>query len=190
MRKSYVIPAIIACIICAVGIWFVFVGYPVETYRDQRVRAGKMWTLVNIISPHSPADSYVEVNGKRFRRVLGLPPFYIQLPQSHWILFVTGDGSGRITFHLSDPRARDVTAIDGGKVNFGGHIGSKRAPGEAYTDFIEKETSNELVLASRYPRARTRLFVDLTAKRLDHIEYEEFGEDGQVAKHQIYKGPM
>jgi hypothetical protein len=52
--------------------------------------------------------------------------------------------------------------FDGGKSGFGGHICSHREAGEPFTDFVEKVSSNELWLASKYPDGKNVYVMSLS----------------------------
>lgn len=189
MKKNITF-CLIAFVVILLICWFCIRGSPVEVYRDSHVRIGKMKNLASLLSPHSDQDYYLEIGGKRYSHVLGLPPCYLALKDSQRLLFVTENGSMEITFHLVDLLSMKSTKIFGGKLNFGGHIGSKRNPGEPNTDYVENESSKELILVSMYSHARLRIIINLVDHKVDRIEYDEFDEQQKVKTHKVHEGTL
>jgi hypothetical protein len=106
------------------------------------------------------------------------------------LLFVTRDAHtlDAATFHIFDPQTRGETLIKGNGLNFGSNIGAPRSSGEAYTDFVESEGPNELVLVTAYPGARNRIVLDIANKTVRSSEYNEFSNEGIVTNRILYRG--
>jgi hypothetical protein len=178
---------LLACAVAAGAFirYFVF-GTPVVTYRDENVACGKVRRPLDALAVHSGGESFIRVGGKTYRGVRGLQPFYLRLPRLHSILFVTDVGRDGVEFHIvrigdwAEARIRDE------KLSFGSHIGYPDTPGSPYTDFVEKEGPDELVLATRYPRARTLVFLDLKARLVTKVEYDELDESGRSVVRHVY----
>jgi hypothetical protein len=126
------------------------------------------------------------MQGRTYRGVRGLEPFYLKLPLLNAILFVTNTGRDSLAFHVIALSNLTEMKIPGEKLSFGNHIGYPDSPGSPYTDYVDKESSKELVIATRYPHARTRVFLDLQAKEIAKVDYDEFDEVGNVKAHSVY----
>ncbi len=161
-------------------------GTPVVTGSDTYVAWGTVRRPTDIVLAHQGREPFIRVNGRTYPDVKGLPPFYLRLPELNSILFVTVAGRDAIEFHIVDVRSWADAKIRGEKLSFGGHIGDPDPPGSPYTDFVEGEASNRIVVATQYPRARTRIFLDLSARRVEKVEYEEFDKNGQLGQRHVY----
>jgi hypothetical protein len=164
----------IAILGAAIAGYFVlcFPSRRVEIYRDQFVRAGDLVSPISLIAPHVDRPHYLSVFGETYRGVQGLKPFYLEVPALNSILFVTGDDDQ--TFHLVNLKTKKHLRVNASKTGFGGHISSVRQTGEAYTDFVERVTTNFVTVATQYPEAKKSFFLDFNAGRLDRIVYEEY----------------
>ena len=147
-------------------------GWRVQAYRDGQVSAGEIVTPVNFISPHADVTHYLTVFGRTYRGVQGMKPFYLAIPDLNSILFVTGDGDQ--VFHLVNLGTKRERHITAEKSGFGGHIGSARAAGEPYTDFVVSATTNRVVVASEYPDAKKSLYLDFGAGKIQQVVYEKY----------------
>jgi len=190
MRRLPSLGFLLVLLVCAVAVtafvrYFVL-GTPVVTYRDELVTCGKVRRPMDALAVHSRGENFIRVGGRTYRGVRGLQPFYLRLPQLNSILFVTDAGGDGVDFHIIKVGDWAEVRIHGEKLSFGGHIGDPDPPGSPYTDFVERESSGELVLATQYPRARTRVFLNLESRKVTKVEYDEFDNDGRMKLHQVY----
>lgn len=161
-------------------------GTPVVTYKDDIIAWGTVHRPLDTLAVHSGSENFIRVDGRIYRRVRGLPPFYLRLPLLHSILFVTDVGNDRVDFHFVKLESWTEVIIHGERLSFGGHIGDPNPPGSAYTDYVDKEAAGEIVLATRYPHARTRVFLDLPARKVTKVDYDEFDDEGRIKIHRVY----
>src|SRR5262249_6469599 len=126
-------PALLAYAACGgllVIVWLLaFYGWRQETYRSDGVSAGRVRTLLTLVSAHSGEECYLKAWGRTYRGVRGVQPFYLEVPALDSILFVTVGHSGRATFHIVRRCGGREVRVDGGRAEFGGHIGSHRTAG-------------------------------------------------------------
>jgi hypothetical protein len=175
------VSAIVASALVALLVVF-FRGWRVETFRDQRVRAGDIVTPLSLIAVHMDNPHFLTVFGRTYRRVRGLRPFYLDVPGLDSILFVTGEDDQ--IFYLVDLKSKKVLRVNADKCGFGGHIGSFRGAGEPYTDFVDSATSNCVVVASQYPDAKKSFYLDFNAGKLQKVVYEKY--ENQVTNRSVY----
>jgi len=172
-------------IAAAIFIQYVLVGTDVVTYKDGFITCGVVRHPLDALAVHSSRVNFIRVGGKTYTHVRGLQPFYLRLQKLNSILFVTDAGEDGAEFHVVRIGDWNETTIYGKKIGFGGHIGDPDIPGSPYTEFVENQGSNEIVLATSYPSARLRIFLDLKAKKLIKLEYDEL--DGErVKEHHVY----
>ncbi len=165
---------------------YCFWARPVQTYADQYVTAGEMRRPIQNISVHSSSEHYIKINGKTYRGVRGMAPFYLEVPELHSILFVNEEVKDRAVFHLVNVENGQEIRVDGKKSSFGHHIGSTRKPGDNFTDYVKKADSNQLILGTRYLGGRKEIHLNLRSKEVDRIEDEFFDRIGQTNRHDIY----
>jgi hypothetical protein len=155
-------------------------------YRDQIVTVGEMINLRSLMNLHGEPAKYLRTQGRTFDNVCGLPPCYLTIPELGAILFVTRNYHQDPIFHIIDLATGKETRINGPYADFGGHIGSGRPNGQPYTDFVERADSNRIVVASAYPGAKKRYYLDLAGKRLERVVYDELDGQGRIKKTTVY----
>lgn len=166
----------------------VFLLWPrrVETYRDKQVVAGQIRRPIYELAVHVSTPQFLVVNGRTYKGVKGVAPFYLEVPQLNSILFVT-EAAGGITFHLVNVETKKAISIAGGDETFGGNIGGKQnTPDEPYGDFIEHADQNQIVAATRYPDAKKYFYLDLTSKKLSKVVYDAYDSSGHTTNHAVY----
>lgn len=188
MRRSigFVLLALLLVALAALFARYFILGTPVVTYKDDIVSCGAVRRPLDLLAVHSGRENFIRVGGRTYRGVRGLQPFYLRLPLLDSILFVTSSGSDALEFHIVKTEDCKEVTIKGEKLSFGGHIGDPDPPGSPYTDYVDKESLDELVLATRYPLARTRVFLNLRAKKVTKVDYDEFDEQGRIKAHSVY----
>jgi len=188
-RKAGV-PILVFVLLCAVGavafVRYFVLGVPVITYNSGLVASGVVRRPLDTLAVHASRENFLRVGGKIYRRVRGLQPFYLRLPQLQSILFITDVGRDGADFHIVRTNDWSELRIRGEKLSFGGHIGDPDPAGSPYTDFVEKEDNGELVLATKYPRARTLVFLDLKERKVSKVVYNEFDEAGRTNSQSVY----
>jgi hypothetical protein len=170
----------------ALFVRYFVLGTPVVAYKDDIVSCGTVRRPLDTLAVHSGPENFIRVGGRMYRGVRGLQPYYLRLPLLKSILFVTSAASDAVEFHIVKVGDWTEVKVRGEKLSFGGHIGDPDPPGSPYTDYVEKESAKELVLATRYPHAKTRVFLDLQAKTVTKVDYDEFDEAGRLKAHRVY----
>ena len=141
-------------------------------YRDANVST-KFSLPMFLIFPdiHGSREGRTDIvfNGKTYRNVRGLKPYYIAVPQLDSILFVTVGTN--VTFHLARLDTKQVTHIDGGGSGFGTWIGWDSTYPPGVSNFVSSAVSNGLMLvtlnmATVNGQTRVTEYLDLRNKRL------------------------
>jgi len=132
---------------------------------------------------HSGEQHYIKCGGKTYFNVRGLEPFYITVPGTESILFVTESASRSATFHIFNTNTQSELEIPGDTSDFGSNLNANPAPGSAYSDFIEKASDDGIVLATQYPEFKKLTFLDLKQKRVERVESEWMDESGHIQRH-------
>lgn len=151
---------IIGCVLCTRGI-------RIEKYRDSKVKGGVIMRPWNWIS-HASGSNYLMVDGKTYRGVRGLAPYYLEVPGMNAILFVTEE-SGRITFHIHDFSTKEDIQIVGGS-GFGWGIGGERTLSGKYRDDIESVVSNRITLVRKTLDGQVATVLNLSTKSVEGSE--------------------
>ena len=179
--QRYVKVALIA--LAALGIVVVFFrGFPVEKYRDGKVSAGEIRRPWDVFTAHVSRPQYLKVGGRMYRRVRGSAPYYLDVPGTNSILFVTQD-AGHITFHIFDLNRKEDVQIDGGTSGFGWHLGK---PGDKFSDYIEVAKSNRITLVKGTHDWMEKIALNLTNKGVERTETLYFDASGQVTNRSIH----
>jgi hypothetical protein len=177
---------LVVILLCFVATVSTSCAHEVQTYHDKYVSAGELHSPFEILNPHMGGWSYIKVNGKTYKKVCGVAPFYLKIPELDSILFVTGDE--KKTFHIFNLKTKREIAIPGGSISFGGNIGAPRKPGEPLTDWVESANTNEIVLASQglpygtHPSVRILITINLKAKKMEKVEAEYHDKDGKLVR--------
>ncbi len=162
---------------------FGFLAGGAETYRDKNVQAGEIESPISAFSVHSSKTQYLIVNGKTYKGIRGLKPYYLDIPKLNSILFVTEGSKYRVTFHLVNLELKREISIDGGTSGFGSSIGSGTKPGEQFSDYIENVQSNKVTIATRSLSWKETSLLNLDSKRIERQETFLYDASGKVTNH-------
>jgi hypothetical protein len=176
---------IVLAALLAAGAIACFVGKHVETYRDHNVKAGEIHTPLSDFAVHVSEPQYLTINGKTYKGVRGLKPFYLDIPELNSILFVTEAGGEKVTFHIISLQSKKETAIDGGTSGFGWAIGSGLKSGEKGSDHIESVQSNKITIAKRSLNWKEITVLNLDAKRVERQEVYNYDQNGNTTNHSV-----
>jgi hypothetical protein len=129
-----------------------------------------------LISPHLWTEQTLYVQGKKFDRVKGRPPFFLSVTNSDRIFFVTEDKThNEITYHLYSLRDRFDIAVDGRFTSFGYEIGNNDPYDSERIDWIEWD---KMAVSKGTKDRRTIYILDL-GKRIAvsarYVDYDGFG---------------
>lgn len=117
----------------------------------------------------------ITFDGKTYRNVRGLKPYYISVPKLDSILFVTGVTNA--TFYLARLDTRQITKIDGGNSPFGTWTGWDSSYPVGASNFVASADSNGLSLVTLNDRKRVTEYLDLKKKQVE-ARKEELINDG------------
>jgi hypothetical protein len=165
------IPVLIVCFL----LFVLAIGcrHKIETFSDSTASGGELRSPFQDLFAHISEDHYLKINGKTFSNIIGGPPYYLEVPDLHSVLFVTGnEDKGDVKFHILSRKTGQETVIHGGQLHFGFDIGAPRKPGEAYTDFVQKASSNEVTLVSQGSKARVIIVLNLRSNKVERVEKE------------------
>jgi hypothetical protein len=179
---------LIAPLICLVVVIIVVVllrGIGFEKYRDNKVVAGEIRRPWDVFAAHISRPQYLTVAGKTYRGIRGLAPYYLDVPGTNSILFVTQATGDHITFHLLNLNTKEEVQIDGGTCGFGWGIGGSRKPGEKFTDYIESADSNRITVAIHSGDWKETLVLNLVTKSIERVETVYFNASGQVTNRSV-----
>jgi hypothetical protein len=183
-RKLSIVIA--AGLLIITGVWFIVLGWKTQTYANGTISGGRLVRALSYFSAHSSEECYLEIKGVTFRNVRGLAPYYLDIPECHWILFVTENLRERATINILRRDTNELTRIYAGTCSFGNHIGSKRQAGEAFTDYVGGITNGMLFLVSRYLDGKNVYVIDLAKKRVERIDRYDYNQDGKVIDQETY----
>jgi len=122
-----------------------------QQFQNQYASGGVLRPLLPTVFVHSYSESYyLKVGGRTFSHVRGLPPYYLEVPQLHSLLFVTGEVDNGATFHLFNLTSKKFKTIQCGMETetYGWDIGAPRKKGEQFSEWIENASSNRVTFAS------------------------------------------
>lgn len=164
---------------CGVAAFF-FKERRIEYYRDQQVSGGELRTLFNEIAVHASPKQYLIVNGTMYKGIRGQKPYYLNVPKSELIVFVTESAGYKVTFHILNLVTGKEDAIDGGSSGFGWSIGSGAKPGDLGSDYVEEAKSNFVTLVKRSFTWKEITTLNLVTKRVEQVEVINYGSKGNV----------
>jgi hypothetical protein len=160
-------------------------GQQVETYRDKNVVAKEENPPGFPFNVHGSKTTYLIVNGKTYKGVRGTPPYYLDIPQLNSILFVTEERNGKVTFHLANLQTKKEIAIDGDESGFGGHIGSKKKPGEIMSDYVEKVEPPRVLIAKRSLNWTEITTLNVDSKKVERLDTFFYDQNDQITNHLV-----
>ena len=132
-------------------------------YEDERVVVTERVSFY-VIPPnvHAGSDTIsMRLFGKRYKEVRGTPPYYLEIPGTESILFVTGRDydEGQATVHIVDLKTKKRFSF----AAHDSHIGSDIGAGE----FIEGLGDGKFIVSSERFNCRFTNYLDLKTKKLE-----------------------
>jgi len=115
---------------------------------------------------HVSDINVIIIDGTRFERVRGFKPFYLQVPGSNSILFVTDESDYSVKYHCFDMDMDRDTVIDAQSSVFGRSIGLNTAE-----DVITNVNNGKILLCNLDTNARSvdQRLHDLTSTRTFYL---------------------
>lgn len=179
---------LIASLICLamVGVAVIaFRGVGVEKYRDKKIVAGEIRRPWDIFAAHISRPQYLTVAGKTYSGIRGLAPYYLDVPGTNSILFVTQTAGDHIMFHIFNLSTKEDIQINGGTSGFGWGIGGSRKAGEKYTDYIESADPNHITISIHSGDWKETTVLNLATKCIERTETVRFNESGEVTNRSV-----
>ena len=154
MRIGLAVSATVLCL-AAVGVLGTTGGrHKVQQFKDKNASGGEMRSPFQNVFAHLNQEFYLTVNGKTFRDVRGTVPFYLEVPQLHSIVFVTGKMDCPSIFHVYDLQSKQEKTVESGPIGFGWDMGGTNKPGAPWTVYVLKATTNEITMAWQGDKGR------------------------------------
>jgi hypothetical protein len=183
-----------AALIAVIGIWVFWItmirGVGFESYRDAKVSAGEVRRLWDIVAAHISRPTYLSVGGRVYHRVRGVAPYYLEVPGTNSILFVTQTPDDHITYHIFNLKTKEDIQIDGDHSGFGGSIGAAKSPGYRFGDRIESADTTRMTISTRTEGCKETMILNLNTKREEQLETLRYDAHGQVTNRSVKMSPM
>lgn len=177
IKQSYLKPVAVVVGLILVGYVF-FHGIKMRNYHDDKVSTGELWRPFNLVFAHMERPPYLTVRGKTYVHVRGLPPHYLNVPNSSRILFAANKGYSCVIY-IVDLVSGVSVEIPGNGSSFGGNVGGiDRPAGGAFTDWIESASNDEIVLATRNDITKVRIVLDLARRVVKQQETVPLNPNG------------
>jgi hypothetical protein len=133
-------------------------------YKDDKVTVTETLHSYIPFSVHVGVSDVISITvfGKRYKDVRGTAPYYLEIPGTNLILFVTGpdhNGSGKAVVHLVNTGTKAEVHFPA----YDSHIGSNICLPEKQAEFekVESVTTNELVISAGFLDRRYHYYLDL-----------------------------
>jgi len=168
------------CVVC-----YCAVASTEVIYKDDKVTVTETLHSYFPFSAHAGISDTISIKvfGKTYKDVRGWQPYYLEIPGTNWILFVTGpdhNGSGNAVVHLVNLNTKEEKHLRA----YDSHIGSNICPREKQTERrfekIESVTTNEVVISAGFLDRRYRYYLNLAKP--------EFEKEEGVEPDPIFKG--
>ncbi|MES2308410.1 MAG: hypothetical protein V4507_06075 [Verrucomicrobiota bacterium] len=157
-------------ILFLLALLFLFKEYKEVQFNDGRISYGAIYRPILCISPHISPRSYLSVNGKIYKDVYGVPPYYIKDDQEKYLIFVTkvsNDNSEKKQVHFLNLKDDFKAEINVDSSYFGWDIGTKN-------DFATILDSDRVMLVSDGLSDRKEtLIINLKTKTLESKNTEK-----------------
>jgi len=165
MRMRLAITAV-TLFLASFGVFATGCRYKLQQFQDKNASGGELRSPLQKIFAHLSEEFYIKVNGKTFKDVRGTLPFYLEIPQLHSILFVTGKMDCPARFHVCDLKTKREKIIEGGPVGFGWDIGGSKKQGEPWTVSLVNATTNKVTLAWKTQEKEALIVLNLNSGRV------------------------
>lgn len=162
--------AISAAVLCLAVVGFLSVtgcSHKVQQFEDKNASGGEVRLPFQSVFAHLSQEFYLTVNGKTFRNVRGTVPFYLEVPQLHSIVFVTGKMDYSSIVHVYDLQSKEEKTFENGPIGFGWDVGGTNQPGAPWTVYVLKATTNEITLAWHAEKGRDLITLKLDSRRVE-----------------------
>jgi hypothetical protein len=149
-----------------------------DTNESNSIRVKHEWSLRNFVSPCGGTEPALIVNGHKYRDVMGSAPYYVAIPSSNMIYFVTSGKSYTSVCHFYDLGRKKDTKIVLNATELGNYVGKQ--DGRSVT--IESITNSIALVACRYWNRTTVYNIDLNKRKLIATDTLLFGVRSNIVE--------
>ena len=144
-------------------------------FKDDKVTVTETLHSYIPFSAHAGISDTISITvfGKTYKGVRGWQPFYLEIPGTNLILFVTGpdhNGSGNAVVHLINLKTKDEKHFRAYDSHIGSNIHPKEKQTEQNFEKIENVTNNTVVISAGFLDRRYRYYLDLAKPSFEKEE--------------------
>jgi hypothetical protein len=157
-----------------------------------RIHSGTKFSITRFISVHESPIHVLTIDGKRFEGVCGFKPFYLRVPDSNMIVFVTEklDYPYETVWHVFDMDTDDDLAIShqslsgfGNTIGFSGgfeHDSVKMSDRQIILCCDDSNAVSTLPYLSTLHEIRQSIYIDLVKRALVADKTVYYDKDGKI----------
>lgn len=183
MKKWIILFLALALAAVAIG---VLTPHKIVTFANANVSGGVIRSFLNDIAPHISEGTFLKIGDRTYKNLRGVEPYYLAIPAIEAILFMVEGRNDNVTIHVVFLSDHKDIEFEAGEFGLGSNIGSKRAPGEKMTDYIESADLNHIVYAARFNDRKETIALNLATRTLGQRELFEYNSNGEVTNHLVY----
>lgn len=161
-------------------------GFPDKEW-PWRIRSRTKFSITRFISVHESPVHVLMIDGRRFEGVRGFKPYYLRVPESNLIVFVTDDWHSpdpKTVWHVFNMDTDDDIAVSHSSLSgFGDTIGFS---GGSDHDFVEKTGDGQIVLCCDDKNAVSVLPSLSTLYEVKNLVYIDLAKRALVAEKTVY----
>jgi len=148
-------------------------GYTQTNDWSKRIISKTHRPVASFLNPHVSDVNILIIDGRRFKDVRGLKKFYMTVPGTNSIVFVTDEKDYSVTFHVFNMDTDEDIAIPAHGSVFGQTIGSPKPE-----DSVKAGDKGKIVLSTRFgPDVITDAIVELDLVRKVIVSKKTFYYD-------------
>jgi hypothetical protein len=174
----------------AVAVIFLFVAIALfnsssaDKVWPKRIRSRTKYPLKMLLNPHVSEISVLTIDGKRFENVRGFKPFYLRVPATNMIVFVSDEKDYSVVFHVFNMDTDEDISIRASSISsFGREIGSSSS---FACDSVEKMDGGQIILCNDDKDAKSTLLSLSTLYEVKSLVFIDLGKRALVADKTIY----
>jgi hypothetical protein len=142
-------------------------------------------STIQYLNVHGGTDTEVlTMWGRTFKNVRGLDPCYLEIPNRHMVLFVTGRtyNGGQAVVHLADTATRRIRDFPAHDSKIGYNIGPDKTNG---VERVFSLDGDKLIIEARFLDERSKYFIDLSVPRFEREELDLVDPVSKQFKHYV-----
>jgi hypothetical protein len=124
-----------------------------------------------LANPHGGGMGALAINGTRYKDVLGLYPYYLEISELHSIVFVTRTGPGKGQLHLYDLRAKSDASFppSADMFGFGMRIGSDPVSHPSFYSTAKSDGTNRIRLREHQGQSDNQYVIDVPLRSITAV---------------------